>query len=1046
MNFISQNFQLVRRSALPVNILLDLQNNAQNDPAKFEKALIDFFVQPAMLEVLYVASPELYEAFIGVISGTYQTGIDKLMRTLHKYLIRMTTRSTPYGLFAGCTVSTQQKETKIEFDEDTPYYLHSRLDMNYVAEMTADILRNDTIRKQLKYYPNTSLYPIGDGFRYIESILKNKKRTYLLASVETSPYLQIILQTAKQGATFAELATALQSDEFTQEEIENYIENIIESQILVSELEPTTTGDEFFDVLIARLRKLNETNEICQKLEEIKTLLGSNKKGIQKYKDIQSIISQNFTTTNSKDLVQTDMFFNVKECSLSDSFIRTLAKDLKNIMPLGLTYYNADLANFKSKFYERYEEQEMPLLSVIDNETGIGYGSVTSNKADNLPLLDNLVIPSNLKSDTTEWTPLSRWKYKIYQEAIAKKQLVVEITDQMINSYKEANEITPTLTKGFYIFGNLIANSAESIDNGNFKFNLYTMTGSSGIKLLGRFGHGNPSLTDKLKEAAKLEDSYIADAIYAEIAHLPEARVGNILMRPHLRTYEIPYLAGSDLEQEYQITPDDLMVSIKGNEVILRSKRLNRRIIPRRSNAHNTVNGLPVYKFLCDLENQELQHLYGWSWGFLNDHLFLPRIQYKHLILQRATWNIKKETYSALNQKNANLIEELRKIQTELEIPRFVQLSEGDNELLINFDCNFSVQILVDALKKYERFKLVEYLGLEEDCFLRTSEGFYTNEILIPMLKDAEIPAEKSTNKPVEPVIKRNFVIGSEWLYVKIYTGTKTADKILTQVIKPFVEEMLQKGIIEQWFFIRYADPDEHIRVRFNHNTKPDFWHVVLNNLSQLLQPYIDKGIITKFQTDTYKREVERYGASTIELVEKVFYADSKAIINFLDLIEGDEGERYRWLIALRGVDMLLQDFGYDLPRKKEIMEQMRDNFFSEFNGNTSLNKQLNDKYRQHTTEIESFLRQEDDIKNEIEEAIAYLYERSQNITILKEEIFSKLEVDEKRLISSIIHMFLNRMFISKQRVHELVIYHYLKKYYESSFARAKSMSKIAIQ
>ena len=64
--------------------------------------------------------------------------------------------------------------------------------------------------------------------------------------------------------------------------------------------------------------------------------------------------------------------------------------------------------------------------------------------------------------------------------------------------------------------------------------------------------------------------------------------------------------------------------------------------------------------------------------------------------------------------------------------------------------------------------------------------------------------------------IQRNFSIGSEWLYYKLYTGHKTADFILTEVIKPLTEEFLEKGLIDKWFFIRYADPKHHIRLRFH--------------------------------------------------------------------------------------------------------------------------------------------------------------------------------------------------------------------------------------
>src|SRR5207302_1688840 len=59
---------------------------------------------------------------------------------------------------------------------------------------------------------------------------------------------------------------------------------------------------------------------------------------------------------------------------------------------------------------------------------------------------------------------------------------------------------------------------------------------------------------------------------------------------------------------------------------------------------------------------------------------------------------------------------------------------------------------------------------------------------------------------------------GSDWLYVKLYTGTATADQLLRDVVAPVVEQALATGAAERWFFIRYGDPDWHLRVRFAGN------------------------------------------------------------------------------------------------------------------------------------------------------------------------------------------------------------------------------------
>jgi len=62
----------------------------------------------------------------------------------------------------------------------------------------------------------------------------------------------------------------------------------------------------------------------------------------------------------------------------------------------------------------------------------------------------------------------------------------------------------------------------------------------------------------------------------------------------------------------------------------------------------------------------------------------------------------------------------------------------------------------------------------------------------------------------------RTFIPGSEWIYFKIYTGTKTADAILKNELYGFVSEMLKNKVIDKWFFIRYNDPDFHIRLRIH--------------------------------------------------------------------------------------------------------------------------------------------------------------------------------------------------------------------------------------
>ena len=294
--------------------------------------------------------------------------------------------------------------------------------------------------------------------------------------------------------------------------------------------------------------------------------------------------------------------------------------------------------------------------------------------------------------------------------------------------------------------------------------------------------------------------------------------------------------------------------------------------------------------------------------------------------------------------------------------------------------------------------------------------------------------------------MRRMFVTGSEWLYYKIYTGPKTADRILSEAIKPVSGKLLKDGIIDSWFFIRYADPKLHLRVRFHH-TKPLQLEKTISLVHDVLAPYVEADLIWKLSNDTYNRELERYGNTLIEYAEKLFFFDSEMIVNLLDLIEGDEGEIIRWLIGLRVIDEMLDIFGYNEEQKLSYLEKLRDGFGIEFGINKDLKIQLSNKYRTEKKAIENVMNRFDDKNSEMAPLFELLRVKRENIlpiatTIINLEKSNNLEIPKDQLMNSYLHMMCNRFFKSKQRLHELVLYDFSCQYYTSQKARKKQLNK----
>jgi len=279
-------------------------------------------------------------------------------------------------------------------------------------------------------------------------------------------------------------------------------------------------------------------------------------------------------------------------------------------------------------------------------------------------------------------------------------------------------------------------------------------------------------------------------------------------------------------------------------------------------------------------------------------------------------------------------------------------------------------------------------------------------------------------------MIKRKFTLGAEWLYLKIYTGVKTADIILEEAVQPLVAYFQQNNQISKWFFIRYTDPKPHLRVRFKLSDSKNYNEVV-NKVNQTLQEYIESGEISNVIVDTYNREIERYGESTIEEAEILFHKNSEFTLKCLHY---DDEEKI--MVSLFYIDQLLNQLNLSIQEKLDWIKGFNDAFKQEFNADKKLNSQLDKKYREFKPKLLDFIHLEEFseergiVASDIEESISAL----QNIIHHHEN--QSLEMPLQSFFQRIFHMNINRVFVSNQRLFEMVVYDYLVRYYKMKILR----------
>lgn len=154
----------------------------------------------------------------------------------------------------------------------------TKLDMYFLVSLGQYFAQLPEIRNKLLFYPNNSIYKVGNRIRYIEYQYTGGKREYIISLVPLSEELQQILDFSKEGKTIGDIASILVNDEITKNETKEFVEELIDNQVLISELEPNVSGNDFLDKIIFVLDKIGSKNEteilisIKNKLNELDPL------------------------------------------------------------------------------------------------------------------------------------------------------------------------------------------------------------------------------------------------------------------------------------------------------------------------------------------------------------------------------------------------------------------------------------------------------------------------------------------------------------------------------------------------------------------------------------------------------------------------------------------------------------------------------------------------------------------------------------------------------------------------------------------------------
>lgn len=908
--------------------LFQALENARNDrlrltpgaPADAETEVLwrvmrTFFARPVAREALYLASPAVYHELLAVVNTT-DLPPRKLLRTLFKYVARMSARSTPFGLFAGCGVLSAGRETALQLGPRDAWTRKTRLDFDFLYRLCDHV--NDSLRSSpaVPVKRNDTITEIDTHLHYVrDDRSRSGSRVLTLASVTRTPDIMRALASARHATPRRELIDQFCDAETTYEEAAGFIEELERQQILVSDIAPTVTARDPMAELRRQFERIPGLETAAATMQQIESALarlddaadGDHASG---YAEAEALVASLGAAFEARTLFQVDLVPQFRVGTLGDRVTTDVIAVLEQLAPITPRY--DPLRGFKDAFVERWEQEEMPLSVVLDEEVGVAIREL-------IPSADRSIDGFMARRDAvlTEWVV----------DAATAGETTLHLTERKLHALR-VPEPTP-LPQSLTVLVSLLGSSAEAIERSDYYLDWRGASTDNAGTLGGRFAHADPAIEQLLLDIAEAELAARPGVMQPEIVHVPQGRLGNVIGRPANTPFELPLRARSALPDTQQVGLDDLWVSVRKGRVHLRSKRFDCEVIPRCTNAHNFVSSqnLPVYRFLRFLARQGSESDYGWNWGRLAELPRLPRVMLGHAILAPQTFRVHVEVGKAARTAASfvDRIDGLRARLTALGVPRRVLMLEGDNWLPLDLESDISMELLLGTGTEARSIRLQEDLAFQFGSPVRDDRHAFRNELAIavgapasPVRRDSVETTERAPAGGAQShgiSVQRVFSPTSEWCYVKVALGRGLADRLLLDVVEPVVQSLSADGIVDRWFFLRYEEPPFQVRVRA-HGDPTRLHAAFMTRLEAALQRDLLHNRVARITYDTYRREVERYGgAGLIAEAEGVFCADSSLVAHILRRLRGRPERRTPAILA--HLEFMLDAFR--LPERTSI-------------------------------------------------------------------------------------------------------------------------------
>ncbi|MBG0569151.1 lantibiotic dehydratase [Actinoplanes aureus] len=837
------------------------------------------------------ASPDLTQRIHAVLAGTApERDARRVVLAVMRYLLRATTRATPYGLFAGVAAATAHEPATAHVgDNHRPV---ARIRTPWLDEALARLEADRQLRQDLLVHANDLLTERGELIVLEHRASSTAEGAPVHVRVRVTAAVRVALHSACSPLRWADLVDKVAAGcDVSPAAAERLLGHLLEQRLLVTELRPSMTATDPLAAVLAVLNRLPDQTTpetpVPKSAAEVVNVLRRVAHLKRRHDQARSRAA---ATSDRRELAAAAAIVSDRPAVAVD-----LRLDAEIVLPPIVTRETARAAAaltrlsvpapigwaaWHRRFLERFGPYALvPVRDAVDPVCGLDYPAGFAGAAP-------AASPPVTGRDRALVALAQRAALARQREIVVEDDLLAQVGGEAPDTAQASTELTVRVH----------ASSLLDIRAGAFTLTLVRASRNAGTstgrmldlldpaeqqRMAAAYTDGTPRIT----EGALLSQlvSPTRYAISMDVARAPQ-------VLPHL-TPVGEYHTDDDPQQ---ITVNDIAVIADPHRLYLicLSRRRPIQLVPFTA-ADPARQMTPLARFLAEASTALAAPCHPFDWGpAAHDLPYHPRLRYGRTILSAARWRLTSNDLPAAGASWTNWLGQFTRWRELTGCPSQVSVGSSDQRLALDLDEPAHQALLRDYLARYP------VTVLREAPPGAGWIGDRPHEVVVPLV--ATSPPVPAPTLPAEATCVRQhgFLPGGHHTYLKVYAGLDQQDHVLTGHL-----DDLLGGQPGEWWFQRYHDPDQHLRLRLTGDrTAP------VQRWSENLRA---AGLTVRVQLDTDFPEVSRFGGShAYPSAQTVFAADSAAVIAQLTATGSSNGPHPQALTAASMLDIVTAVLG----------------------------------------------------------------------------------------------------------------------------------------